>query len=98
MSDYALQKFKPRKLENLRSALASQQPVKIDILCHVSLPSESAHTTHKCGIQSGMVQRVHPMVSQKIVQLVREGATVVQEVKGALREYTKSELKENCPD
>ena len=53
MSDYALWKFKLRKLENLRSALASQQPVKIDILYHVSLPSESAHTTHKCGIQSG---------------------------------------------
>ena len=31
-------------------------------------------------------------------KLVREGATDAQEVKRALREYLKSELKENCPD
>jgi len=45
-----------------------------------------------------MAQRVHPMISQKIVQLVREGATNAQEVKRVLREYVKSDMKENCPD
>ena len=45
-----------------------------------------------------MAQRVHPMISQKITQLVCEGATDTQEVKRALREYVKSEFKENCPD
>ena len=98
MSDYALRKFKSGKLESLRNALAAKQPVKMKVLYHVSLPSESAHTGQKCGVQSGMAQCVHPMISQKIVLLVREGATDAQEVKRALREYVKSEFKENCPD
>ena len=98
MSDYAFRKLKLQKLESLRSALVAKQPVKTKLLYHVSLPSESAHTGHKCGVQSGMAQRMHPMISQKIVQLVREGATDVQEVKRVLREYVKSEFKENCPD
>ena len=98
MSDYALRKFKLAKLKNLRSKLAGKQSVKAEVLYHVSLPSESAHTGHKCGVQSGMAQRVHPMILRKITQLVREGATDAQEVKRALREYVKSECKENCPD
>ena len=92
MSGYALQKLKLRKLEILRSALAGKQPVRKKILFHVSLPSEYAHTGNKCGIQDGMAQHVHPMISQKITLLVREGATDAQEVKRALREYVKSEL------
>ena len=44
-----------------------------------------------------MAQRIHPMLSQKIALLVREGATSPQEIRRALREYVRSELKENCP-
>ena len=83
-SGYALQKLKLRKLEILRGALAGKQPVSKKTLFHVSLPSESAHTGHKCGIQDGMAQRVHPMISQKITLLVREGAIDAQEVKECL--------------
>ena len=98
MSGYALQELKLRKLEILRSALAGKRPVRKKTLFHVSLPSESAYTGHKYGIQDGMAQRVHPIISQKIALLVHKGATDAQEVKRALREYVKSELKENCPD
>ena len=42
-----------------------------------------------------MAQRVHAIVSQKIIQLVHEGATNAQEVK---RQFIKSVMKENCPD
>ena len=66
MSSYALRKFKLTKLEILRSALAEKQPVRMQVLYHVSLPSESAHTGHKCGMAAGMAQRLHPMISQKI--------------------------------
>ena len=52
MSDYALRKFKLSKLESLRSALASQQPIKIVILYHVSLPSKAAHTKHNFEMKS----------------------------------------------
>ena len=98
MSDYALRKFKLSKLESLRSALASQQPIKTVILYHVSLPPKAAHTKHNFEMKSLMAQQVHPMVAQKIVQLVHEGATNAQEVKRALREDIKSEMKENYPD
>lgn len=56
------------------------------------------HTGHKCGEESGMAQRVHLIVAQKISLLVREGATNPQEVRRALKEYVRSELKENCPN
>ena len=72
----------------------------MQVLYHVSLPSESAHSGYKCGMPwpAGMAQCVHPMISQKITQVVHESATDAQEVKRALREYVKSELKENCLD
>ena len=38
ISDYALWKFKLTILKNLRSALARKQPVKAEVLHHVSLP------------------------------------------------------------
>ena len=64
---------------------------------HVSLPTNGAHKGHKCGQKSGMAQHMHPMVSQKIALLIREGATNPQEFRRALREYVQSEFKENCP-
>ena len=48
------------------------------MFCTMYLPSESAHTGHKCGIPAGMAQRVHPMISHTITQLVCEGATRIE--------------------
>ena len=53
MSSYALWKFKLTKLEILRSALAGKQPVRTQVLYHVSLPSESAHTGHIIKVWNG---------------------------------------------
>jgi len=57
MSEYALQKFKPTNL-NCRKAAC-------EVLCRVSLPSESAHTGHKCKVQSSIAQHVHPIIDRK---------------------------------
>ena len=48
MSGYALWKF---QLTKLRNALVRKQHVKGEVLFHVSLPSKSAHTGNKCGVQ-----------------------------------------------
>ena len=50
--------FKLANLEILRSVLAEKQPVRKQVLCHVSLPSESAHTGYKCAMPAGMVRKI----------------------------------------
>ena len=81
-------------LEELRKALQEGKgTIQTAPMYHVSLPTNGAHKGHKCGQESGMAQRMHPMVSQKITLLVREGATNPQEVRRALREYVRSEFK-----
>ena len=76
------------KLEELRKALQEgKSNIQATSMYHVSLPTNGAHKGHKCDQESGMAQRMHSMVSQKITLLVREGATNTQEVRWALREY-----------
>ena len=98
LSGNALRKMRAEKLNKLRKALQEgKDTIQSTCMYFVSLPTNGAHKGHKCGQESGMAQRMHPMVSQKITLLVREGATNPQEVRRALREYVRSELKENCP-
>ena len=98
LSGNALRKMRAEKLDKLRKALQEgKDTIQSTCMYFVSLPTNGAHKGHKCGQESGMAQRMHPMVSQKITLLVREGATNPQEVRRALREYVRSELKENCP-
>jgi hypothetical protein len=98
LSGNALRKLRAEKLEELRKALQEGKgTVQTARMYHVSLPTNGAHKSHKCGEESGMAQRMHPMVSQKITLFVREGATNPQEVRRVLREYVRSEFKENCP-
>ena len=98
LSGNALRKLRAEKLEELRKALQEGKgTIQTAPMYHVSLPTNGAHKGHKYGEESGMAQRMHPMVSQKITLLVHEGATNPQEVRRALREYVQSEFKENCP-
>ena len=72
--------------------------LKIEQRYFVSLPTNEAHEkVHPTGIAGGMSQRVHPMISQKIEDLVKEGITDVQEVKRTLRFMVKTEMKGNIP-
>ena len=41
----------------------------------VSLPSEAAHSGHPTGSSGGYAQRIHPLLSDQISQLVAAGIT-----------------------
>jgi len=75
-----LKKERHRKItEGLRNP---GTPLQIEHIYFVSLPTndvhKKVHPTRKVG---GMSQRFHPIISQKIENLVKEGITDVQEMK-----------------
>lgn len=58
----------------------------------VSLPTNESHEkSHPTGIESGPAQKVHPLISKKIEDLVREGSTDPNKVHRALREYVRNQ-------
>ena len=95
LSGNALRKLCAEKLEELRKALQEGKgTLQTAPMYHISLPTNGAHKGHKCVEESGMAQRTHPMVSQKITLLVRAGATNPQELR---RAHVGSKFKDNCP-
>ena len=92
----ALKKERHRKIvEGLNNP---ETPLQIEHRYFVSLPTNDAHEkVHPTGKAGGMSQRVHPIISQKIESLVKEGIIDVQEVKRHLRCYVKSEMKDHKP-
>ena len=92
----ALKKERHRKIvEGLNNP---ETPLQIEHRYFVSLPTNDAHEkVHPTGKAGGMSQRVHPIISQKIESLVKEGIIDVQEVKRHLRCYVKSEMKDHEP-
>jgi len=69
------------KLEMLRKKVAANQPIKISMKYFVSLPMESAHSGHPTGLSAIFVQKLHPLVSQKILEMVKSGITDTSEMK-----------------
>ena len=58
-------------LDKLRKALESGEKVNMDTKSFVSLPSIDAHSGHPLGCDAcGFAQRIHPLVTQKITELV----------------------------
>ena len=67
---------KTRHTENNKASVAATQ-LKFEKRFFISLPTKEAHEkVHPTGIVGGMAQRVHPMISKKIKDLVKEGITV----------------------
>ena len=57
-------------------------------LSNVLLPTNASHEKfHPTGIVCGPAQKVHPLISKKIEDLVREGAVDANEVQRSLKEY-----------
>ena len=83
-------------LDKLRKALESGEKVNMDTKYFVSLPSIDAHSGHPLGCDAcGFAQRIHPLVTQKITELVSSGITDIGEVKRHLHFYvTKTVPKE----
>ena len=87
-----LRQLRETKLHALKQALKEEKPVNAISKFFVSLPTcESHEKSHPTGIVSGPAQKVHPLISKKIEDLVREGSTDPNEVQRALREYVRNQ-------
>ena len=65
LSGFAQRNMRATKLKELSEAIKCKKEVKVEIMYHISLPTNEVHTGHKCGEESGMAQRIHPMLTQK---------------------------------
>ena len=80
----------------MRKALECGEKVNTETKYFISLPSIDAHSGHPLGCDAcGFAQRIHPLVTQKITELVSSGITDTGEVKRHLHFYvTKTVPKE----
>ena len=53
---------------------------------------EEAHTCHPVGQAASFCQRIHPIILQKISELVSSGIVETKEVQKALNHYVKHTL------
>jgi len=90
--------IKENTLQNLKTAMQKHENVKSERRFYVSLPTIEAHEKHLTGPAAGMVQKVHPLIAEKIEGLVREGYSDVGEVQRYLEQFVQSAFKENCPE
>ena len=56
----------------------------------ISLPSEKAHTGHPTGQAGVYAQKLHPEISQKIVELVEAGVADTNEINHSLKYQPKT--------
>ena len=88
-----LQDLQKLCINNLRLAL-KQDPSAVEVQTKywVSLPSEEAHSGHPVGKNALYSQRIHPLLVEKITEMVLAGITNTAEVKRSLKFYTTSVL------
>ena len=85
--------------QSITEAIKQEQSLKTESRYFVSLPLNEAHENiHPTGKVAGMSQRVDPLISRIIEELVREGTTDVHTVKKILKHRIKHELKDCPPD
>ena len=87
-----IKQLQERKLELLRQAIAQGDTPKVLPKHFVSLPGEDAHTGHPTGSSGGFAQRIHPLLAQRISELVAAGITDTSEVRRSLRFYVTNTL------
>ena len=80
------------QLELLRKAIARGDEIQTTTKYFISLPSEAAHSGHPTGNCAGFAQRIHPLLSGKICELVVAGITDTNEVQRSLRFYANNTL------
>ena len=64
----------------------------------ISLPSENAHSKHPIGEVGGFAQKLHPLMSVKISEMVSAGITNVTDIKRSLKWYVQHDLKDELGD
>jgi len=81
------------QLELLRKAIAKGDDICTISKYFVCLPSEATHSGHPTASSGGFAQRIHPLLSEKISQLVVAGITDTNEVRRSLRCYVTLSAK-----
>ena len=81
LSNWKLRCLQEERLEMLRKKVAAKQPVKLSMKCFVSLPMKSAHSGHPTGLSGIFAQKLHPLVSQKILEMVKSRISDTSEIK-----------------
>ena len=59
--------------------------------------SKAHNKTYPSGAIVGAAQKIHPLISQKIESLVKEGTTDSRTVQRVLKEYVHEGMKTNLP-
>ena len=91
VSKHKLRQLKEEKLRAAREAIATGG-VKTIQKHFVSLPTEQAHQGHPVGQAASFCQRIHPIIINKISELVSSGIDETKEVQRALNHYVKHTL------
>jgi len=94
----AKRQVKEDKMNCLKIALAENHDIQTESRYYVSLPTNEAHQQHLTGPIAGMTQKVSPMISEKIEELVKEGYSDVGEVQRYLDQFIKSTCSDHLPD
>ena len=87
LSNWKLRCLQEERLEMLRKEIVAKKPIKTLTKFFISLPAESAHSGHPTGSAGIFAQKLHPLVSQKILEMVRSGMSDTNEIKRCLKYY-----------
>ena len=87
LSNWKLRCLQEEQLRMLREEIAAKKQIKTSMKFFISLPAESAHSRHPTGPAGIFAQKLHPLVSQKILEMVRSGITDSNEIKRCLKYY-----------
>lgn len=85
LSNWKLRCLQEERLEMLRKEITVKKPVKTLMKTFISMPAESAHSGHPTGSAGIFAQKLHPLVSQKILEMVRSGISDTNEIKHCLK-------------
>ena len=77
--------------------LSKKEKVKSVKKYFASQPTCEAHKIHPTGAIVGAAQKIHPLISQKIGSLVKEGTTDPRRVHRVFKEYVHESMKTNLP-
>ena len=92
LSKWKVRCLKDEKIKELQKMLHTQSPVKTQVKYFVSFPSNEAHSGHSIGQEAVHSQKVHPQVTQKIMEMVTSGMTDTAEVRRSLKYYVDNFL------
>lgn len=90
---------KKAKHQQITQAIQEKMPIQKEKMYYVSLPTNAAHNgMHLTGKAAEMTQRIDPLVSKFIEEIVKEGTSDVDTVHKLLKSRVSLQLKSFPPD